>query len=260
MCRFVLPVFCLVILASVAIADEPAKKTARDALKPLNDLIGTWRCTGEPEGTREQKQRGFWVEGLQWEWQFKGDDAWLIARFDRSKHFTGGELRFLPSPLGGRGVGGEGANLSEPDRFQLKLETLAKEILIFTGTLADRKLIVERVDAETKETHRLVFTLLHDNRFLYRSEVKPADRSVFARRYQVGATKEGVPFASLTTTAPECIVSEGLGTIPVMYKGQTYYVCCTGCRDAFKEDPEKYIKEYNERKAKEREKKAAPPK
>jgi YHS domain-containing protein len=37
----------------------------------------------------------------------------------------------------------------------------------------------------------------------------------------------------------------------VLYKGKTYYVCCSGCRDAFKDDPEKYIKEFEERKAKE---------
>ena len=36
----------------------------------------------------------------------------------------------------------------------------------------------------------------------------------------------------------------------VSYKGQTYYVCCSGCRDAFHEDPERYIKEYNARKKK----------
>ena len=47
------------------------------------------------------------------------------------------------------------------------------------------------------------------------------------------------------------IVSGGLGKIKVSYKGQTYYVCCTGCQEAFKDDPEKYLKEYAERKAKE---------
>jgi YHS domain-containing protein len=29
----------------------------------------------------------------------------------------------------------------------------------------------------------------------------------------------------------------------VSYNGKDYYVCCSGCRDAFKENPEKYIKE-----------------
>jgi YHS domain-containing protein len=33
-------------------------------------------------------------------------------------------------------------------------------------------------------------------------------------------------------------------------QGVTYYVCCSGCRDAFNEDPEKYIKEYEAKKKK----------
>ena len=47
----------------------------------------------------------------------------------------------------------------------------------------------------------------------------------------------------------ECVVSGGLGKIRIDFKGTTYYVCCTGCRDAFLENPEKYIKEYEARKA-----------
>ena len=72
----------------------------------------------------------------------------------------------------------------------------------------------------------------------------------FAPVFQVGATKEGVEFAG-DDGKPECVVSGGLGTMPVTYKGKTYYVCCTGCRDAFKDDPEKFIKEA-EAKAKEK--------
>src|SRR5438046_1463212 len=102
-----------------------------------------------------------------------------------------------------------------------------------------------------KETQQLIVTLLHSNRFLYRYEVKPQDRPLFTKVYQVGATKEGEPFAS-GDGKPECVVSGGLGTIRVSYKGKDYYVCCSGCRDAFKEEPEKYIKEFEERKAKEK--------
>ena len=42
----------------------------------------------------------------------------------------------------------------------------------------------------------------------------------------------------------------GLGTIPVTYMGETFYVCCTGCRDAFNEDPAKFVKAYKEKKNK----------
>ena len=32
--------------------------------------------------------------------------------------------------------------------------------------------------------------------------------------------------------------------MPVEHMGKTYYVCCGGCRDEFRENPEKYIKEF----------------
>ena len=47
---------------------------------------------------------------------------------------------------------------------------------------------------------------------------------------------------------PECVVSGGKGTMAVSFQGKTYYVCCTGCRDEFKANPEKYVKEYEAKK------------
>jgi hypothetical protein len=90
---------------------------------------------------------------------------------------------------------------------------------------------------------RAEYSLLHHNRHLYRFETRPAGTTVaFTKKYQVGATKEGVAFADVPK-GPECIVSGGLGTMKVLYKGKEYYVCCSGCRDEFRENPEKYIKE-----------------
>jgi YHS domain len=216
-------------------ADSAAKRTPREALQALNDLIGPWRATGMPEGTQQEKQKGFWVEKLAWQWQFKGDDAWLEVAFDKGKYFDHGELRYLP----------------EQDLYRLTLTTPGKETLSFEGPLVDGRLTLDRSDDKKKETQRLVFTFLHANRFLYRYEVKAADKPDFTRLYQVGVTREDVAFAGAGNNQPECVVSGGLGTIPVTYKGQTYYVCCTGCRDAFKDNPEKYLKEFEERKAKE---------
>jgi hypothetical protein len=229
-----LVVLLVVVTAREAATADKPKRTPKEALQAFNDLIGSWRGTGLPEGTREEKQRGFWTETLSWEWQFKGPDVCLTVAFDKGKHFVGGELHYLP----------------DQDKFQLNVTNTAKESLTFTGPLKERVLTLEREDAAKKETQRLVITLLHANRFLYRFEVKPAERLTFTRLYQVGATKEGVPFAS-EGNQPECVVSGGLGTSKVSYKGKDYYVCCSGCRAAFKEDPEKYIKEFEERKAKE---------
>src|SRR5262249_36221362 len=157
-------------------------------------------------------------EKLAWEWQFKGDDAWLKVVIDKGKYFNSGELRYLP----------------DRDQYRLTMKTAGEETLAYTGVLKEHVLTLEREDEKAKETQRLVVTLLHHNRFLYRYETRPAGKTVFAKRYQVGATKEGVPFAT-TENGPECVVSGGLGTTPVMYMGKTYYVCCSGCRDAFRE-------------------------
>src|SRR6516162_675377 len=142
-------------LGSPTLAEDPLpRKSPREALRAFNDLIGSWRATGTPEGTREEKQRGFWTESLQWEWQLKGDDAWLKVDFDKGKHFVRGELRYLP----------------DNDQFQLTLLTTGKETLTFAGPLKDHVLTLDRVDEAKKETQRLVLTLLHSNRFLYRYE------------------------------------------------------------------------------------------
>jgi len=209
--------------------EEPGPRSSKVALQAFNDLIGTWRGTATPAGSRADQQKGFWIETINWEWQFKGKDSWLKITFDKSKNFTGGELRYL----------------ADSDEFGLTVRTLAKEPLLFTGALKDKVLSVERKTKD--ETQRLVFTLLHENRFLYRYEVRPTGKTLFARLYSVGATKEGVPFAG-GDGKPICIVSGGLGTLPVMHMGKTYYVCCSGCRDEFRENPEKYIKEFESKK------------
>jgi Archaeal TRASH domain len=213
------------------------KRTPKEALQAFNDLIGSWRGTGTPQqGTKEERDKNFWQETIAWEWQFKDKDAWLKAKFDKSKYFDGGELRYLPAT----------------DRYQLTLRTLNKETLVFEGPLKDKRLTLDRTDTDKKETQRLIVSLLHSNRYLYRYEVKSGDQTLFTALYQVGATKEGVPFAE-GDGKPVCVVSGGLGTIQVMHKGKTYYVCCSGCRDAFKDDPETYIKEFEEKQAKKKE-------
>ncbi len=225
----------LVALSFLGLGTEAAetKRTAKQALRPFQELIGSWRGTGTPSGTREEQQKGFWQETIAWQWQFKGGDTWLRADIDKGKRFTRLELRYLP----------------DKDSYQLKAITTGKEEQTFEGKLDKRRLTVQRENAKAKQAEQLVLSLLHSNRYLVRFDVKRPGSTVFSQVYQVGATKNGVAFAS-DDDKPECVVSGGLGTIPVEYKGKTYYVCCTGCRDAFKEDPEKYIKEFEENKKK----------
>jgi hypothetical protein len=209
-------------------------KTPKEALRAFNDLIGSWKGTGIPYGSFEERQKGFWQEKVSWVWRFKGKEVWLEAKIEEGKYYTGGQLRYLPAT----------------DRYALTLHTVGKESLRFEGPLEKHQLTLDYTDPKTKRGQRVIVNLLHANRYLFRHEVKRPGTATFRRQYQVGNTKKGVPFARGGSNQPECVVSGGLGTIPVSYKGKTYYVCCTGCRDAFEDNPEKYIKEFEARQKK----------
>ena len=238
--------YTAVLLCTAApVAHAPARRSypeielprpqTRPAVQHAGRLVAR---AGPPEGTKEERAAGAWSETAEWVWQFKDQDAWLAVTFDKGKHFTRGELRFTPE--------------KDQVRFTLKLTAPDKSSATFVGTLTDKDklLTLTRTDGPATEEQRVVFSLLHNNRHLYRFETRPANTTVaFEKKWQVGATKEGVPFADVAK-GPECIVSGGLGTIKVSYKGKDYWVCCTGCRDEFKENPEKYIAEYEAKKAK----------
>lgn len=223
-------------VALVVIGADPGDKptTAKEALQPFHGLIAKWKGTGFPDGTREERTKGFWVEKIDWSWQFKADDACLKLTIADGKHYTGGELRYL----------------AKTDEYELKLATTAKTEETYVGKLTAGKqkeviLVLERT-TET-QTQQISFTLLHSNRYLYQLSVKPKDAKNFARVWQVGATKEGEPFAEVNK-GPECIVTGGRGTMSVSYKGKTYYVCCSGCKEEFNAEPEKYIRLAAEKK------------
>lgn len=224
-------VLLLTIGAYAADTPKPTKPaTAKEALQPFNGLVGSWRGSGAPEGTKEERAAGAWTETVSWSWQFKGDDTCMKLTFEKGKFFTAGELRYTPEKD------------KEEVRFTLKLTTTDKSTATFVGTLKDKVLTMDRTDAGNEE-QRLVFSFLHHNRHLVRMETRPAGTQIaFTKQWQVGATKEGVPFAEVPK-GPECIVSGGVGTMKVSYMGKEYFVCCSGCRDAFKDNPEKYIKE-----------------
>lgn len=235
MFRLLLSLLALALPLALAAAPDDPKLTPKEALKPFNELIGGWKGVGEPEGTPAEKQKGFWRETVKFGWKFKGDDVWITLAFDNGKYFKHGELRYLPSS----------------QRYKLDLTTKDGKVVSFEGQPDEkgRTFTFERTD-DKKETQRLAISLVGEIRFKYAYDYKPEGRKLFVKGYQVTGTREGESFGS-AEKKPECIVSGGLGTSTVSYKGVTYYVCCTGCRDEFNANPEKYVKEWNEKKARE---------
>ena len=83
---------------------------------------------------------------------------------------------------------------------------------------------------------------------VYKKEA--AGGKLYSAIYGIQANKDGESLAASKESKNLCVVSGGAGTMSVSYKGESFYVCCSGCRDAFNENPEKYIKEFKAKKAK----------
>jgi hypothetical protein len=221
----------LVVTPSAGTADK--KDTGKEALKELNDFIGEWDGNGGPDKPRSAAKDS-WVETISWGWRFKGDDVWLTMDVKKGKHLKSGELRYLP----------------EKKHYQFTAIDVKDARLVYDGEFKDGVLALEHTDPKTMETQRLVMNLAGDGaRFIYRAEHKTEGGTLFVKDYKVGCTKKGESLGAVAKKN-ECVVSGGLGTIPVSYNGETFYVCCSGCKDAFGENPAKYVAEFKAKKGK----------
>jgi hypothetical protein len=218
------------VLELLAPEDQPNAKTALEA---LNEFVGEWNGSGAPDKPRADPKDA-WRETGQWSWRFKGDQPALVLTIEGGKLMKGGELRYDP-----------GAK-----RYQFTKIDADGAKRIYEGELKNGYLTLDHVDKKAGETKRLTMNSAADGlRFIYKLAHKPDGRTLFVRDSQVAFTKKGETFAA-GEKKPECVVTGGLGTSTVAYKGVTYYLCCSGCRDAFNENPEKFIKEFEARKKK----------
>jgi len=220
---------CLVLPVAPA-ADSDSEK-AKEALRALQDFIGGWKGSGGP--LRPRPGAPIWAETLDWSWRFKSGDMWLALKIEKGKHFKGGELRYLP-----------GKKL-----YQFTAEDTKGQKRVFEGPLKNDYLTLERIDADTKEAQKIVMNLAGDGvRFIYRYDHKGEGKTLWVNDFQVASTKIGESLGA-TEKKNECVVSGGVGTMTVSYKGETFYVCCSGCRDEFNANPEKYVREFKAKKA-----------
>lgn len=215
--------------AGASVAERPA---AQHELERLNPLIGEWRGVAQPQ---RGSNRGAWQQTAQWVWNFD-DDAPAIDHV-----VTGGRLI-------------RSARLtfdSESGLYRFRVTDPAGRVRTAQGRLTDNHLVLESVPGDDGDVTRITITLLSGDRTLVLHERRPAGQQRFLRIAEVGYTRSGVRLARSGAGQPECIVTGGAGTIEVTYQGKTYYVCCSGCKQAFDADPAGIIAEAAERRKRE---------
>lgn len=223
-----------ILLAASRTEAAPDAKAQKKALQKLQAFVGGWKGSGGTK-LRPGPRDPFWSEKVMWGWKFKGDDCWMTVTFEGGKFLKSAEVRYLPATKKYQFVG---------------TPVKGKGPVTFEGTYDEdkEKLTLERKDPDSKETQRLQINLAGDGvRLVYVVDRKSG--TIWKPEFALGATKLGESLAR-TEKGPECIVSGGRGTISVSYMGTSYYVCCSGCADAFKDNPKKYVDEFNKKKKK----------
>lgn len=210
-----------------------AEEEAKRALQALNEFIGTWQGNGGPPLGRPSKPSELWREGLRWEWQFTAQEPHLSCTITKGKYFRSGTLRYDKASK----------------QYQFFLKDINGQERRFQGPWRRERLELYSDNPKTRDRQRLIISANNRGaRLVYEFAVQRGGRGLFRRLFQVQHTREGVRLGSAKKT--ECIVTGGLGTMPVRFQGKTYYVCCSGCAEAFRENPAKIIAEYQARKEK----------
>jgi len=229
------------------IPDEKKAETIVASLQPFQILLGDWRW-----GTR--KQFGNFTktgEDLKWVWDFQSNPSRpaLKGVSDGNPYFQKIWLTYLP----------------DDDKFQLTGKTPEGESRTLQGTWAEEgEPKEESDDKKTQHSYKLVLTQsapaageqwqvtlnqIDNNQYLMTLARSPAAGKAFAQVDTVRQQRVGTSFAVADSDnpGPKCIISGGLGTMQVEYKGKSYPVCCSGCAAAFKDDPERWLAKLAEK-------------
>lgn len=231
----ILPGLTLVFVMALAADDGAATKqqlVQKERLAKLQQLIGDWHGVGQPQ---RNSAKDSWIEEADWAWSFGKEGPALVAKLPKAKYFS--QLRIQSGATEGQ--------------YELAATPIAGgEPVQYKGSLNDQEQLIFALDQPQGDLpHRLSFRFVAGgDRLLVLLERKSPTSDQFVRLAEVGYTRQGSGFGK-GSTQRECVVTGGLGTIAVSHNGQTYYVCCTGCRDYFNENPEKVLAEYVARKA-----------
>jgi hypothetical protein len=205
---------------------------------PFEYLVGRWTGQGVPKDNSAQKFRG-WTETHTWVWKFAGGiPVGLTVAIEGGKVLAKGTLTY------------------EPARKVYRLEGIepgpAAVHLVFEGTLdkSGKHLVLDHSEAggragKSKGAMRLsMWPNANFIRYTMAHELKEPGSVQFTPLIEVGLTRDGESLAGTASASerPRCIVTGGAATMTLRYQDRTFPICCTGCRDEFNENPEKYIK------------------
>jgi hypothetical protein len=221
----------VVLLALVAGVSRSADATkqqeaGKKALQSFNDFIGEWKGDAESKTGKTE----FWKEGMSWGWKFNKDGPPSIrVEFKDSKSFAKGEIKFVSDK-----------------KFQLIVTDKDKHDLVFEGEKKGKFYNFVRVDPASMDKFTIKLNTTNEGALMNLDYmVQAGGRGLDKKLFVLTSKKEGASISGAKKN--ECVVSGGVGTRAVSFNGKTYYVCCSGCAEAFAENPKKFVDEFEKK-------------
>jgi YHS domain-containing protein len=209
------------------------------AFAPLEYLVGRWNGHGIPKDNPAKQFRG-WDEKHTWAWMFAhGKPVGLSLTIAGGKVLSTAKMTYD----GARKV----YRLEGP-------QPAPGGTISFEGTLdrSGKYLVLDHIvaGARSSKTPGKMRLSIWPNanfiRYTMAHDLQEPGSTKFDRLIEVGLTRDGESLgagsASSSSEPAKCIVTGGAATTTVSYQGRTFPVCCSGCRDEFNENPEKYLK------------------
>ena len=216
--------------------------SAKEELAKLQIIVGKWR--GLP-----RKAAGVVEVEPQWAWHFsKSGEPALAFTIKDGPYLRKGRLTYRTDdkdhPFRLEAVDKEGKTKKYEGKFSKNITDTSDD-----GKIVNRsfKITFQQVEPKPKareDLYQIELAQQDNNRYLLTVHNKRGSR---LRQVNVVANqRQGTSFAMKLDDYGDktCVVSQGLGTMTVMYDGRTFYVCCSGCRAAFLEDPKKWIASF----------------
>lgn len=231
--RIILISILSLVVALPVIAEKPPTATTKSAtiqaLQQFNVLVGGWRGIGQP---KRGSQTGAWQERAEVLWELKPKSSGIRWNIEAGKQWKSAFLSYD----------------EEKKLYALTAQLTDETSRTYWGKPEEKRLVLQSESNDHQDIHRVTLTVLNENRVTLLLEKRPEQQSFFTRVAEIGYQRDGTRLAVAGNSDPECVVTGGLGTIAVSHQGKTYYVCCTGCRDAFNDDPEGILADFRKRK------------
>lgn len=215
------------------------------ALKPLQIVMGKWEGVLKNGGVGETHD---------WVWDLQTDKKYpaLAVSAPEGNFFTRARITYDPASSKYRMETVDKEKIVR--QFEGGWEAEPAEVPADDGKSFYRTFKLKLTEIRNEELSgrwEYVLSQQNNNRYQLYASLARGSSPRFALRDVLGSQRSGTSFAQSDDDYGErtCIISQGLGTISVSYQGKSYYVCCTGCKAAFEDDPEMWIARFEEMKA-----------